>query len=46
MDLAGQHLLAGSILASDQDVGVRTGNLLDNSSQLAHRGALAPVHRL
>ena len=44
VQFAGQHLLARTILAGDEDVGVRRCHLLHQSPELLHHPTLAPVH--
>ena len=46
VNLAGEHLLARAVLARDEDVGIRCGDLLDDLADASHRGARAPEHRL
>ena len=46
VNLAGEHLLAGAVLARDEDVGIGGGHLLDNLADAHHRRARAPEHRL
>ena len=44
MDLAGEHLLAGPVLAGHQNVGVRPGDFFDQGTELLHGVAFAPEH--
>ena len=44
VDLGGQHLLARSVLARDEDVGIGGRYLFHHHTQVAHDWRFAPVH--
>ena len=44
VQFAGQHFLAGAVLAGDEDVGIRGGHLLCPFVQLLHGGTFPPIH--
>lgn len=46
VDLAGEHLLAGAVLARDEDVGIGGRHLLDDLADAHHGGTRSPEHGL
>ena len=43
VQLAGQHALAGAVLARDEHIGIRGGDTLDEGAELLHGGRCAPA---